>query len=188
MALGIPCDLSLYSYETGPFVCNDCFEVDRSPHEYWICVSGVKIGYDWTAADPPPPNDWFKSVPIDVCNWFHVGGIWDVELNCGADPASLLIDTRLGLVSFTAESSPPCSRVFVNSVNSPVGVKYYGGSACLVAPLRGGAFSLEEAIFLLQEDADYYNWCFPSVVNNNNIVYKFTRGLGVARIAIVREP
>lgn len=185
---GILTDLSLYQYAVAPNVCDACFDAGKSPHEYFVCVSGVKIGDAWNPGELGPPYSWFPCTPIGVCSWQYVDARYVCTLAPVGPNMRLQIHSRVPSLIFTSTPGGLCTRLFFNEIVDPVGNPFYSGRAMLLAPLKGGSFSLDEAMEIITDVPDPFDWDNPSVTVDGNFLHKFSRDVDSSVIKVILEP
>lgn len=119
-----PGDYDNYCWMAGLFV-----SPSESPNFLTVEISGVSTGSLWIATDPSPPNGRYILTQDNITDWLHevtnvlVGVAWNIVLTqlflrVGPPANETVFDEGLEV----------CKTFVTNSIDSPAGRHYYGGS------------------------------------------------------------
>lgn len=178
-------DPNLYSFVTAPAGCVLCFASGKSPDSIFAQFTGIQIGGAWIAGDPPPPNGQFELKNTGACTWLFNDGVTLVDWDAGS-PAASLSSIVLGVATsfINTTTLDPCITEYSNNLSSPIGLKYFGGTAIIMNPLESGARNNIQLMSLLNILPEIRTFCKPQAIATNILSTRYSQRNGRTDIYI----
>jgi hypothetical protein len=123
-----------YNFVTTPDECDACYPADETPVSLFLQLTGIAAGSAWSPGDPAPPNGLFELTYNVQCNWLGSSGPYSMIYGFVFPNWVLSVGVSALGTAFINSSEPDCTVAFDNSINSPTGNVYYGGSGLVTSP------------------------------------------------------
>lgn len=117
-----------------------CYDPGETPQILYAVVKGIATGTAWDPAlHPPPPNGVFQIIQDEFapCLWRYVGDTVAVGYDAisplpGVGSHIAVNVLQNGFINaFFGTQVDNCKAKFINNIDAPIGVKYWGGTVWL---------------------------------------------------------
>jgi hypothetical protein len=166
-------DPANYDYVTTPDECGACYPAAETPVNLYLQLTGIAAGDAWAPGDPAPPNGLYELTYNVQCNWLGSSGPYSFIYGFVFPSWVLLVGvTGLGN-AFLNSTEPDCTLAFDNTIASPTGNVYYGGSGLIASP-KNTDFPAPLAVMdLLGLDPEDNYWIRPLPFTDDQAVTGF---------------